>query len=76
MSIANLDYKGDCSTMAGCLKQGRASRWLAWLTRPDGGSRHGHFVSWMLEKSYAHPMNIRIAECLKFVNSKNCHSIP
>ena len=37
MGIFSLDGEGNGLTMAGCLKQGWASRWLAWLLKSDEG---------------------------------------
>jgi hypothetical protein len=58
--------------MAGCLKQGWASRWLAWRIESDAGRS----PTGTLADFCSHPMIIRIPESLKFVNSKNFHSNP
>ena len=57
--------------MAGCLKQGWASRWLAWLLESDEGLGYDRSSTWMLADFCRHPVNIRIPEFMKFVKSKN-----
>ena len=69
-----LDNENNEPTMAGCLKQGRGFAVAGLDDKPDCGLRHSHSSTWIPAASCRHPMNIRISESLKFVNSKNCHS--